>query len=192
MQEDWSAKVGRDACGNWQGICGPFSNDHTNERGLRLLEFAVFNDLVLPNTFGDHKASRRWIWHSPNGQHHSQVVRKLFRSEVNIARTRSFPGADFGSDHDLLMMTFRLRLKRISKPKHTRLEFDLEKLKYSNVLETFQVMIGKFTLLTIMNNEHTDLNSMITTFNTAVIETASEIHGRHRQKKKTLGHCRNS
>ena len=34
---------------------------------------------------------------------------------VNIARTRSFPGADIGSDHDLLMMTFRLRLKRRKK-----------------------------------------------------------------------------
>ena len=31
----------------------------TNERGLRLLEFATFNDLVLANTFGHHKASRR-------------------------------------------------------------------------------------------------------------------------------------
>ena len=38
-------------------------------------------------------------------------VRKRFRSGVNIARTRSFPGADIGRDHDLLMMTFCLRLK---------------------------------------------------------------------------------
>ena len=52
VQGDWKAKVGRDACGNWQGICGPFCNDDTNERGLRLLEFATFNDLVLANTFG--------------------------------------------------------------------------------------------------------------------------------------------
>ena len=55
---------------NWQGICGPFCNDETKERGLRLLEFATFNDLVLAYTFGDHKASRRWTWHSPSGQHH--------------------------------------------------------------------------------------------------------------------------
>ena len=59
MQGDWNAKVDKDACGNWQGICGPFINDDTNERGLRLLEFATFNDLVLANTFGYHKASRR-------------------------------------------------------------------------------------------------------------------------------------
>ena len=34
---------------------------------------------------------------------------------------------------------------------------------------------GKFAPLTIMDNEDTDLDSIITTFNTAVIETASKI-----------------
>ena len=41
-----------------------------------------------------------------------------------------------------------------------------------------------FAPLTIMINEDTDTDSMITTFNTAVTETASEILGKHRQKKK--------
>ena len=104
----------------------------------------------------------------PLPQHQNQIdymlVRKSSRSGVNSARTRSFPGADIGSDHDLLMMTFHLRLKRISKPKHTRLKFDLEKLKDPNVLKTFQAMKGaKFASLTIMNNEDTDMDSMTTT-----------------------------
>ena len=43
---------------------------------------------------------------------------------------------------------------------------------------------GKFAPLTIMNNEDTDMDSMITTFNSAVTETASEILGKHHQKKK--------
>ena len=84
-------------------------------------------------------------------------------------------------------MTFRLRLKKKkkpSKPKHTTLKFDLEKLKDPNVLETFQAMIGgRFTPLTIMSNEDADIDSVITAFNTTVIETASEILGKHRQKK---------
>ena len=42
---------------------------------------------------------------------------------------------------------------------------------------------GKFAPLTIMDDEDTDLDSMITIFNTAVTETASEILGRHLQKK---------
>ena len=50
----------------------------------------------------------------------------------------------------------------------------------------------KFAPLTIMSNEDTDIDSVITNFNTAVTETASEILGKHRQKKKTLDHCRHS
>ena len=46
-------------------------------------------------------------------------------------------------------------------------------------------MIGrKFASVTIMNNEGADMDSMITTFNTAVTETASEILGKHCQKEK--------
>ena len=43
---------------------------------------------------------------------------------------------------------------------------------------------GKFASLTIMDNEDTDMDSVVTTFNTAVAETASEILGKHRQQKK--------
>ena len=70
---------------------------------------------------------------------------------------------------------------------------NLNKLKDPSVLETFQAMTGgKFAPLTIMKYENTYLDLVITTFNTAVTETASEILGKHRQKKKTLGHYRNS
>ena len=141
------------------GTFGPFCSEETNERGFRLLAYAIFSDIVLVNTFGHHKASGRWTWHSPNGQLHKQtdyiLLRKRFRSGVNIARTRSFPREDVGSDQDLLMMTFHLLLKRISEPNHTRRKFDLEKMKDPNVLETFHAMIrGKLA----MNNKHADIN----------------------------------
>ena len=119
-------------------------------------------------------------------------MRKFFWSGVNSARTRSFPGADTGSDHDLLMMTFNFAWKESASQKNqqakTGLKIDLEKLKDPNVLETFQAMIGrKFAPLTIMSNEHTDIDLMITTFNTAVTETASEILGKPYKKKKNPG-----
>ena len=43
---------------------------------------------------------------------------------------------------------------------------------------------GKFGPLRILKNEDTDMDSIITICNTAVTETASEILGRHCQKKK--------
>ena len=42
---------------------------------------------------------------------------------------------------------------------------------------------GKFAHFTVVNTEDTDMDSMITTFYTAVTETASETLGKHRQKK---------
>ena len=62
VQGDWNAKVGKDAQADWGEVCGPYCNVKTNERGLRLLEFATFNNLVLTNTLGPHKPSRRWTW----------------------------------------------------------------------------------------------------------------------------------
>ena len=64
-------------------------------------------------------------------------------------------------------------------------KLDLEKLKDPIVLGTFQAMIGgRFAPLT--SNEDTDLDSMTTTFNTVVTETASEILGTLSEEEKTV------
>ena len=105
VQGNWNAKVGKNAHADWGDVCGPYCNVETNEKGLRLLEFATFNNLVLTNTLGPHRPSRRWTWHSPHADY--ILERKHFRSEVNIHRARSFPGADIESGHGLVMMTFQ-------------------------------------------------------------------------------------
>ena len=66
VQGDWNAKVGKDVQADWGEVCGPYCR-------LRLLEFATFNKLVLTNTLGPHKTSRRWTWHGPDGKHHNQI-----------------------------------------------------------------------------------------------------------------------
>ena len=86
------------------------------------------------------------------------------------------------ADDDLQAKKTKTKTKKNSKPRHTRLKFDLEKLKDPNVLETFQARIGgRFAPLTIISNEDTDIDSVSTTFNKALIETTSEILGKHRQ-----------
>ena len=70
-----------------------------------------------------YKKSRIQTWHSPGGIYHNQIdyilVSKRFSTSVNINKTRSFPGADIGSDHDMMMMTFSLHLKNPKKNKFT-------------------------------------------------------------------------
>ncbi|GFR73064.1 craniofacial development protein 2 [Elysia marginata] len=113
----------------------------SNDRGLRLLEFAKYNDFKIMNTFGPHKPLRRRTWHSQGGEYHNQIdhimIKRRFQSSVNIAQTRRFLGADVGSDHELVMMTFALRLKKNKKRGNITIKFDVDKLKDRNILTTF-------------------------------------------------------
>ena len=79
-------------------------------------------------------------------------MKKRFRSGVNIHRTRSFPGADIGSDHDLVMMTFQVRLKKVRKPNQPRLRFGLnniysQKNTYVNTTQMVQDLTVSATLI---------------------------------------------
>jgi len=82
------------------------------------------------------------------------------------------------------MMTFHLRLKKISKQKGIRLRFDLEKLKDPEVEESFKAMIGgKFAPLLVLGDKE-NLDTVINIFNEAVTETASQVLGKHHPTKK--------
>ena len=82
-------------------------------------------------------------------------------------------------------MTFQVRLKKMRKPNQPRLRFDLEKLRDPDVACTFQAMIGgKFAPLIGLSDEDMDMDTMITTYNTAVTDAASEILGKERHRKK--------
>ncbi|GFR58747.1 hypothetical protein ElyMa_003486800 [Elysia marginata] len=68
--------------------------------------------------------------------------------------TRTYPGADIGSDHDLMLATFKLKLNSNRKAKSPQLHFDLEKLKDPKISETFRAQIGgKFAALTLIDND---------------------------------------
>ena len=117
-----------------------FSAIQRPDRGLKLLDRNLQN-LELANTVGNNKPSRRWTWHSPDGTHHNQtdctLKKKRFRSGIKTARTRTFPGADVGSDHDMVMMIFQTRLKNSRKPSQPRIRFDLKKLNDPTVMSGF-------------------------------------------------------
>ena len=89
------------------------------------------------------------------------------------------------SEHIQMMMTFQVRLKMTRKPNQPRLRFDLEKLRNPDVACTFQATIGgKFAPLIGLSDEDMDMDTMITTYNTAVTDAAGEILGKERRRKK--------
>ena len=54
VQGDWNAKVREDAQEDWGEVFGLSCNLETNYRGLELLDFATYNNLVLANTLCNH------------------------------------------------------------------------------------------------------------------------------------------
>ena len=90
-----------------------------------------------------------------------------------------------------MMMAFRVRLKKARKPNQPRLKFDLEKLRDPDVACTFRATkVGKFAPLIGLIDEDMDIDTMITTYNTAVTYAAREILWKERRRKKAMGHQR--
>ena len=116
---------------------------------------------------------------------------------MNIAKARSFPGADIGSDQELVMMTFRPRLQIMENQSNIRIRFSLEKLEDPNIAKKkkkkkkniyiyiYRATIGgKFAPLLVFEDQDTEIDVLINSFNTAVTETANNILGKHRPAKK--------
>ena len=81
------------------------------------------------------------------------------------------------------MMTFKLHLKKVSKQGHTRIKFDLEKMKGPAIAE----MIGeKFAPVTLLHADDSNMDDLVNKFNTAVTETANETLGKYRHQKQPL------
>ena len=74
------------------------------------------------NLFQQHKR-RLCTWTSPDGQHWNQIdyilCSQRWRSSIHSTKTR--PGADCGSDHELLIAKFRLKLKKVGKTKSLKI-----------------------------------------------------------------------
>ena len=111
---DCNAKVGSQET---PGVTGKFGLGVQNEAGQRLIEFCKENALVIANTLFQQHKRRLYTWTSPDGQHRNQIdyilCSQRWRSSIQSTKTRL--GADCGSDHELLITKFRLKLKKIGK-----------------------------------------------------------------------------
>ena len=130
---DWNAKVGAQET---PGVTGKFSLGVQNEAGQRLREFFQKNALVIGNTLFQQHKRRLYTWTSPDGQHQNQIDYILrsqrWRSSIWSAKTR--PGADCGSDHELLIAKFRLNLKKVGKTTRP-FRYDLNQIPYDYTVE---------------------------------------------------------
>ena len=130
---DWNAKVGSQET---HGVTGKFGFGVRNEARQRLVEFCQENALVKANTLFQQHKRRLYTWTSPDGQYQNQIDYILFsqrwRSTIQSAKRRL--GADCGSDHELLIAKFRLKMKKVGKTTRP-LRYDLNQIPYDYTVE---------------------------------------------------------
>ena len=126
---DWNAKVGNQEI---SGVTGKFGLGIQNEAGQRLKEFCQENTLVIANTLFQQHKRRLYTWTSPDCQYRKKtdyiLCSQRWRSSIQSAKTRL--GADCGSDHELLIAKFRLKLKKVGKTTRP-FRYDLNQIPYN-------------------------------------------------------------
>ena len=101
-----------------------------------LIEFCQENALVIANTLFQQHKRRLYMWTSADGQQQNQIdyilCSQRWRSSIQSAKTR--PGADCGSDHELVIAKFRLKLKKVGKTTRP-FRYDLNQIPYDYTVE---------------------------------------------------------
>lgn len=116
---DFNAKVG---LGRIDNIVGPFGLGVMNDAGEDFVSLCSENDLTICNTWFEQKESARHTWTSPSGNTKNQIdyicINQRYRNAILNAKAR--PGADCNSDHNPVIVTLRVKLKKLvkSKKKH--------------------------------------------------------------------------
>ena len=124
---DWNAKVGSQETGK-------FSLELQNEVGKSLIR-------VLPREHTGH--SKDPLPTTQEKTLHMDITKwstltdyilfsQIWRSSIQSAKTK--PGADCGSDHELLIVKFRLKLKKVGKTTRP-FRYDLNQIAYDYTVE---------------------------------------------------------
>ena len=111
---DFNAVVGANRASK---SMGPYGLGTRNPRGQKLVNFAKRNNFIISNTLFNHHKRRRYTWKMPGDQARYQLdyvlVKQRYRNGVK--NCRAYPGLDVYSDHNPVIMSMKIQLKKIKK-----------------------------------------------------------------------------
>jgi len=144
---DFNAKIGREEC--HKSTIGNYSlHSSTNDNGTKLIDFALGKGLVVKSTMFQRKDIHKYTWISPNGRHKNQIDHVLInnRFKNSILNIRTLRGADMDSDHLLVGIWMKVKIKKYKKGNLTNKgQTDINKLKDKQIckeyVECFQNII---------------------------------------------------
>ena len=135
--------------------------------------------MVIANTLFQQHKRRFYTWTSSDGQHRNQtdyiLCSQRWRSSIQSAKTR--PGADCGSDQELLLAKFRLKLKKVGKTTRP-FRYDLNQNPYDYTVEVTNRFKGLDLIDRVPEELWTDIRDIV---QDAVIKTIPKKRNRKSQ-----------
>ena len=100
--------------------------------------------------------------HQIDGQHQNQIdyilCSQRWRSSIESAKTRL--GANYGSDHELLIAKFRLKLKKVGKATRS-FRYDLNQIPYYYTVEMTNRFKGLRLVDTVTEELWTEIHNIV-------------------------------
>jgi len=100
LQGDFNAKVGRENI--FKPTIGQESlRQDCNDNGVRVVNFATSQNLVIKSTMFPHRNIHKYTWTPPDIKTHNEIDHILIerRWHSSVQNVRSFRGTDCDTDH---------------------------------------------------------------------------------------------
>jgi len=187
LMGDLNAKVGADNTGH-EEVMGKEGLGKMNDNGERFTDLCSLNQLVIGGSIFMHKIIHKATWRSPDHVTENQIdhmcINQKFRrlwSDVRVMR-----GADVSSDHHLLVMSARMRLKKYSAITNPRKRFNVGLLKNKDIQTSFKISLSnRFQpLQELFKEEDTDIENQWQQVKKGWLDTCEEVLGKKKPEHK--------
>jgi endonuclease/exonuclease/phosphatase family metal-dependent hydrolase len=161
---DFNAKIGSRNQGE-ENVMGKFGFGTRNERGQRLIEFALGSKLFIANSKFKKNINRKWTWRNPDGTIKNEIDFIMSTDQSIIQDVSIINKVNTGSDHRLVRCkaSFNTRLERIKLVKSKRKYINVEALRLNK--QEFQITLrNRFEELQLEDCEvNTHCNKIVDT-----------------------------
>jgi hypothetical protein len=170
---------------------GKYGEEKRNNNGKRFLEFCTIHDLIVANTFYEHKEIHKYTREEPSRGEKSIidyiVVERGNRNAIKDVKVKR--GFEIGSDHYLLVATIRdERSEDFRKRAVNKIKIDNEiirsyKLKEKEIADRYEEIVGGELEEVQGNTDNMGLEELWRIFKETILEAAKRVCGKSRRNK---------
>ena len=165
---------------------GHYGEEVRNHNGKRLLDFCIINDLIITNTFYEHKDIHRYTREVSSRDERSiidyVIVNRNYRNEVTDTRVRR--GPEIYSDHFLVLSKLRIKgivnksSRKGSKAKVVKEVIKVYRLRNKEIAEIYREKTEKELAEARGINSKTDIENQWKAIRDVMIRVAKQTCGK--------------